>query len=860
MLIDCGAAAAAPKRARARETSIHKKEAEKVTVNAMRARRWLCAPPPSLLRRPLPSVQSSLRNCRRWWSLATLVRQQPTHVDLLLRAVRDAAASSDEWDIDFSAMAQRGGAAAMVVGCPSPAMSPSQLIRHVGAALAQELRAAPRRQRQVRRLRLTLPTPEAVLTVLRLATDTPLLSSVTSLELVVERGAVSAEQDSMGEGAGGGSEVAQLLRVLAAQSATLPAWVTLSVEAREGSSAGLFDSSNSINNISNTEAPLFPSSYASAGGRLWDDATVAALAELMQSKPWSSISLAYADFTSHCAARTRQKLWTACGTSCNTLVQLHLVRVRPVQELIRTGLLRRCAQLRSLDVGQTALEETAVVTLLEDLNAKGGVGGWWRLRHLGLSQCELSDAAVAVMAAQLRARHQDDAAKVTSNAEAAQATAHTGTCPHTALDDATPEEEATVPPLTSLDIAGARLSRTAVFDLASCLVRCTALQHLNTRHCRLTGDGVTHLAAALRNATGLRSWVLCLNRLTDDGVAALAKYGRHWLCLKEVDLTRCRLTSAAASSIAAALPSWDAVEVLRLVGNDLRCCPSTSSTASVDATTTKTTEDSTTGLFAYDPTFMKQHGSSGKVPTSYELERRDRAEGRRRFRGTEEFVTASATAAAAQAPLHTPLECLGEALSCCRALRQLDLSDCACTDVELHQLVRYFAGGPLQEVCLSANPLFSSVAGLDALVQLLSRTPQLVHLDLSFTGLGDLGLSMLCDGTAGSAEEGVLTRMTGLETLLLSSCTVHALGWESLTAALPRWPALQHISLHHNVVEDMALLHGFLHQLAVSAPALQSVGLMGCVAAKETSSEQWQRLRESAACQALRERGVHVHL
>lgn len=744
----------------------------------------------------------------------------------------------------------------------------SQLMGRVGAALAQALDPTAAATR-VRTLRIVLPTPEAVLVVTQLAKTTSLFENVRSVELNVESGAVGTCQDGM-EGTGG-RELAQLLRALSPQShppQQQSSWVEFSFLHREASSA-----SSSAGSGDSSVRPSLLSSYT--GGRSpWDDATVAALADLLRSRAWRRISLDFVDLTS-CSARSRQGLWASLETSAASLQVLCVKGTQPAQELISTGRLRAFSALTSVDVGCTHLDEDAVVELFQGLHT--GIGGWWRLQHLGLSQCDVTDAVVTVMATQLRT-HRQEQQEHEMRASSSPMDQSISATLHTKAEDkregssnnddngaeAAAEEEEEEVQLTSLDVSGSHLSRTAAFTLAGCLVACTHLTYVNTRHCRLQADGVAHLAAALQHATELRTWVLCLNRFADAGMAAVAKYGKFWPCLTELDLTRCRLTCAGVRSLCAALPAWDGLEVLRLVGNDLRC-PAKKEDAggeaplvgasSAFAKAEEKKDTGSAGLFAYDPAYMKCHGGSQRVPTSFELDRRDRAEGRRRYRGTEAFLRAAADAAAAEAA-QTPLERLGEALSLCLRLRLVDVSDCSLADEGLRQLTRHYAGGErLTELRLAANPLFTSVSGLDTLVELLRKTPQLAHLDLSFTGLGDLGLSMLCDGTSG-AEDGVLACMTALETLQLARCSLQSLGWESLTAALPRWPALRHIALHHNIVSEEALLRSFLQQVAETAPQLESVGLIGCLADQRAA----QRMANSEECRVLRQRGVQLHL
>lgn len=780
-----------------------------------------------------PTLSLSMRRQQqRWWSLASLLRPS-TQADDFLAAVRINAAASAEWEVDVGALNDHGAA----LGCPSPPQQ-SQLVGQVAAALAQVLHTSTSASAsasasasvdaaavRVRSLRWTLTTPAAVDALIALANTTPLLSHVEVVELVIEPGAAGVGQDSME----GGQAVAQLLHLLAAQSAGLPLWKTLAITAQEAA----------VTSGSHAGGVSLLSTHGGAR-RLWGDATVAALSSLVQSKAWSSLALLQVDVTA-CSPRVRQQLWRACAESAAALRELRLTGTQPARECIGSGLLRHLSALTRLDVNHTALAADAVVRLLNDVRESRG--GWWRLQQLGLAQCEVDEVVVNTMAAHLR----EEAGTALAQHTAAMEKDEDGD--KMTRDHKRDEEEAA---LHTLDISGAQLTRTAVFALAGCLLRCSALTHLHTRHCRLQATDVAHIAASLQNATGLHTWTLCRNRIGDEGVAALVKYGKYWPELCELDLTRCRLTAVATQALGRALPAWEKLEVLRLAGNDLRCVAASSNDQG------EGTEG--TGLFAYDPTYMRAHGTDSKVPTAFELERRDRAEGRRRYRGTEAFREAAAAAAQAQRNA-SPLETMGESLAFCRSLRVLDLGDAALTDEGLQQLTRAFheggGGSSLRELVLASNPLFSTVAGLDALPLLLEHATQLTLLDISFTGLGDLGVSMLCDGTAGTSP-GVLTAMSELQTLQLAGCGVQTLGWESLAAVVPLLPALQHLSLNHNAAEEAGVVSDLLEQLAAVgvAPQLRSVQVMGCLADPATL----RRLAEGTACVALRRRGVQVCL
>lgn len=727
---------------------------------------------------PLPSV--ALTTKLRWWSLAASLASASAPgaaatatVEQLLAEVRSRAAASSQWTVDFGELAPASSS-------DHGLRADAQLVGRVAATLAGVLTApaAP----TVTSLCLTITSPEAARAVRRLCDTTPLLAALQSLHVTVDASAAGAPLDGSS-----GHEVALLLQALAAhrgtRQSTSATWTELRVAARDTTAFA-------------ATAP------ATVTAPLWDEAAVAALAALVAAAPWRCLALSYIEL-SPSSARVRQRLWAAIEGSEESLVSLDLTGVRHSRELVSMRVLRRLVHLESLELGHTQLEEDAVEVALDDV--REGRGGWWALRHLGLAQCEVSDAVVTRLH-----EHRPD-----PNAEAA-------------------------PALESLNVSGARLSRAAVFALAGCLLPCTRLQRLHTRHCRLLPANVEDVTSSLQHAAELREWVLCHNRIGDEGLVSLATYARCWPALSEMDLARCRLTCASVPALSAALPCWANLRTLRLTGNDLRWRDEVAATSE---------QPGVGGLFAYDPAYMRSHGSSVKVPTAFELDRRDREEGRRRYTGTEGVVVPVTTVSAAP-----PLEQLGEALSACTQLRVLDLGDCAMGDAQLVQLATHFTGAALQELRLGSNHLLASVQGLDALVTVLWRTPRLGTLDLSFTGLGDLGMSMLCDGDGGGA---VLPAAVELHTLLLAGCGVASLGWESLAAAVGdgRLPALRHLALHHNRVADVALAGELLRQLR-TAPALATVDLSGCVADAEA---RW-RLQGGAECRALLERGVQVLL
>lgn len=432
-------------------------------------------------------------------------------------------------------------------------------------------------------------------------------------------------------------------------------------------------------------------------------------------------------------------------------------------EMVRSGAVRRLAALRHLDVGDCPLGDVWAPRLLTDLEA--GVGGWFALASLRASHAGLTAHGLECMLGQLRRK--DEAAEV-----------------------------ATV----CLDLSANSLGDDAAAVLATCLVRCHALKALDLRHNSFTPKSAAFLISSLAHASGLRSLCLRSNRLGNDGLAHLAAYSRHWPALETLDLTRCRITAAGGGlrSLAAALDGLESLQRLLLSGNNLRLEAGDEGHGPGHG---REGSDGAPKLFAYDPAYLKG-GGDGKVPTSFELDRLDREAGRVRYRGPAVEVGAGAED---KGPAD-PFQRLGDALSGCRGLRVLDLSDCCLSDANLAALAGRAAPPRLTELRLSANPLLGETVAVTALVRLLwCCTGSLQVLDLGFTALGDWGLAWLCDGPVegdGVLQGGVLPRLAALETLQLSHAGVGAVGLEALTAAVASLSALQALSLEGNTARD----------------------------------------------------------
>lgn len=460
--------------------------------------------------------------------------------------------------------------------------------------------------------------------------------------------------------------------------------------------------------------------------------------------------------------------------------------------------LGKMTSLVQLDLSHSRLGDVVFAELVRQLTV---AGTWDRLRGLGLAQCELGEHAVKALR-----------------------DAHAGSFA-----------------LAHLDFSGNTIHDTAAFMLSTILMRCPELAALDLRHNRMTARAVADVGSSLRGAAGLRSLCLRSNRLQDGGLQAVLQCAAQWPALEVLDLGRCRLTAACLPSLSAALPSCEQLRVLKLSGNDLRALePPRHEGAGAGAGSA----EGDIKLFAYDHKYMQ---NSGRVPTSFELDRKDREANRVRFTGTEEFRHE-------QLPrCGDVFKELGEALGCCRQLRVLELDDTVLGDSSLVALMEegHLSAPRLRELRLCANPLLVSESAVRALGALLWSTPELELLDLSFTGLGDLGLAALCDGES-EAERGVLTTLAGMRDLRLAHCGLKGLGLEALAAAVSCMPELRTLTINSNPTEDTRWVDELLHQLA-QLPHFQCLVCAGVL-------RDERLVRGTPSYSALTSRGVQVLL
>ncbi|RNF26909.1 putative leucine-rich repeat protein (LRRP) [Trypanosoma conorhini] len=554
----------------------------------------------------------------------------------------------------------------------------------------------------------------------------------------------------------------------------------------------------------------------------WSQQAVRALAANIHSSMLQVLSLEYVDL--HGVSEEDMMVLCEAIARGRLLTQLSLRGSRGM--LARGPLLRGAVagmrQLGVLDLSSTLLGDVALEQLLHALRAS--VGGWCRLRHLNLAETNLSAWGLQRMLRDV------------------------GELP--------PGETAS---LVYLNLNSNGIDDEGVFFLASACMRCELLRELHVRHNRLTKRGAAALGSALLVAASLRCLNLHSNPIGDEGLRALLRYAKYWPELRVLDVTRCRLTAWCIPSICAVLPLFDRLEEIALDRNDLRPLDAEAASALGDH---RETPEGEVQLFAYDTAFM-QGGSRGdsKVPTSFELDRRDAADGRRRFKGTEAFVkpppsleTIGGVESFAQ---------LGLALSGCRGLRRLTLSSCSLTDASFLAVAGALVVRRLTQLDLSANPLFARMDSLEALATLLRRASvSLQALDLSCTGLGNVGASLLADGyapsDAGAADaagaDSALRALTALQEIRLSNCRIGADGFEALADAFPAMTSLQRVFLDGNAVINPDAAVSLLGALA-GLPSLRFVGLYGSVPHHLAGT-----VEASRECLALRSGGVIVHV
>lgn len=461
-----------------------------------------------------------------------------------------------------------------------------------------------------------------------------------------------------------------------------------------------------------------------------------------------------------CPARTLQQLAEAISRFMSQLETLELHGMPHLaQSLTRAEALAHCPQLQHLALPGALLGDVWGPAVLAQLHRS--LGGWGQLCRLDLRQCALTTYGIERLHG-------------TMGVTTMEARVRELLLSHNTLDD------------------------DSTFYLGCCLLRCVHLEVLELRHCQLSARSAEQLLSSLSNAKLLRRLQLQSNGFGDPGAMALQSYAGCLPALADLDLSRCHLTVEGLGNMAAAMASWPHLSQLRLADNDFRAASPRCRPPAVAE------EAPEPRLAIHDRSYMAVRGSNEKVPTSYELDRRDREEGRVRHR----WVTPSCPSPpTVTAPLYKPDWALGEALSRCPELRVLDLSNTSLCDGGVLEAWAVARGGgkQLEQLHLSGCPLLHTPSSHTALVDILRASPRLRVLAISFTACGDAGIVSLCDAGDGP---GVLCGLTELVDLRLSACSVGTLGMEALREAVCHLPSLQalYVDGNHSSQEGLEAL------------------------------------------------------
>ncbi|KEG11962.1 putative leucine-rich repeat protein (LRRP) [Trypanosoma grayi] len=509
---------------------------------------------------------------------------------------------------------------------------------------------------------------------------------------------------------------------------------------------------------------------------------------------------------------------------CHAITHLSLRGTRGF--LTRVAFLRDVVagmrQLSVVDLGSTLLNDVLLQQFMVSL--KTAIGGWYRLRQLNLSQSNVSAWGLQLMLRDLGELRSDEVASI-----------------------------------EVLNLSSNGIDDDGAFVLASCCMRCEELRELHLRHNRLTKKSASAMGSALIAASSFCCINFHSNPLGDEGLSSFLQYAKYWPELRRLDVTRCRLTARCLPALSTALPLFDRLEEFVLDRNDLRqldaALPMEGDDSSSSSSVKMSQKKGDLPLFVYDPRFM-QGGRSGdwKVPTSFELDRRDAQEGRCRYTGTEEYRAAQETAHVLVGGV-APFELLGSALAGCRELHRLSLSGCALTDMSFTALANALVVRRLAHLDLSSNPLFAHMQSLEALSELLHQSAATLQtLDLSCTGLGSIGASLLADGSAAAAGDAALCSLKTLTQLKLSSCRIGADGLEALADALPSMVSLERLFLDGNSVSELGAVVSVLGACE-ELPSLRFVGLHGCIPPCSLAD-----VEASNEYVTLQRRGIAVHV
>ncbi|CCW63817.1 unnamed protein product [Phytomonas sp. EM1] len=751
---------------------------------------------------------SLVHTTRRWlWSCEESLRETKS-LDSFLEELKRGAARDPRWVLDYSAIEELSGRIAPSELVPNVKISPLLSIQNALCLTVKHI--------DLSYLHITLSSPQSVRSAIALVRAGSLSATVDSIEIYIHTSALGEcdwNSEEMSSHKGGSSGVAELFQALANSEGTHTPLQRLSIVM--------------IDNV--TGPPV-----------LWNDELLSALSSLLACVQLTHVLLNYMSLQ-HCSESCLKKLVKSLANSSSTLRSLDLKAVPLLVKLVlESTMLRHCRALQCLDLSHNNLGDLCITQLVKDLSY--GVGGWHQLHRLALAGCQVSAYSLELFSKAL---------------------------PSCKDEERTAEVEDSTRPVTRIEdfnLDANKLTEDAIFHLSTCLMRCTSLKQIDLRHNSISKRGIEQLLSSLTHATSLRCLRLRSNRLTDEGIQSLSKQIKRWQELEELDLTRCRLTTLSLVDLATAIRSLLQLRVLRMSGNDLRPIKTNGillSQSQPDGANSR--EENELKLFAYDPSYMRpgSNSESGtsthhdmRVPTSYEIERRDRERGRVRYRGTQEIDLEMIHKNSCEVEIN-PFQVFGAALRSCQGLRVLDLSDCSLQDESFAFIAPGLSLSLLEELHLSANPLFvRGGASLDGLVRALwCATATLRILDLSFLGLGDLGISTLCDGPlkeGGESELGVLGQLKKLEVLRLSHTNAGSLAIEAIRETVSELAQLQALFLDGNRCSSQDLVD--LLSSLCCLEKLRFVALTGCV----SNHNDREQVILSKGFQYLREIGVVV--
>lgn len=540
-----------------------------------------------------------------------------------------------------------------------------------------------------------------------------------------------------------------------------------------------------------------------------------ALATLLSASALESLSLEHLVMSSASDEETLV-LNAAILNSCRGLRQLSL---SGSASLLRCDsflhdTLMGMPRLEVLDLSGICLNDVQIQKLLVSLRAS--IGGWHNLQQLNLAGCGLSTWALGLMQSDLGDSH-----PLPSNSSFG---------------------------LKVLNLSSNGIDDEGAFVLATVCMRCRWIEEIYLRHNRITEKGAAAICSAVREGTELRVLSFHSNLLKDEGLLEVLRHFEGWPKLQRFDVTRCRLTVRCLPSLCIALLSSKALQELVLDRNDLRL---------LDTSDVTGTTGGGVHLFAFDSMRSGIGSADMKALTSFEVDRRDALEGRQRHKGTgpanEEKKFNSTFIGAA------PFERLGSALASCAELRSFSASGCSLTDTAFLSLTAALQRCRLTHLNLSSNPLFTHVEGIEALGRLLHCASEALEvLDVSCTGLGNVGISVLADGLSDSLSEMVgeppLRSLGALRELRVSHCRIGDDGFGALADVVPFMCSLERLFLDGNQVTSVPVVVSLLGKLS-TLPSLVFVGLHGTLSPRSGA--------EVAVCSEyslLRRKGITVHV